>query len=113
MGTIWSDIVKEDILTKAWPLMNAIGEQLWSTIELTSNMSLTTSTGLTTLRYINHTKRLVQRGILNSTSHLHLEEDSSSFLKMLRFIQWKDLLYNKKRNIFYSSVYNINQYISK
>jgi N-acetyl-beta-hexosaminidase len=61
MGTIWSDIVKEDIMTQAWPLMNAVAEQLWSSTTVTS------FPGVPTARYTAQCARLQQRGILNAS----------------------------------------------
>ena len=62
MGTIWSDLVKEDILAQAWPLMNAVAEQLWSPRAVTSLLP-----GAPTARYTAQCARLQQRGILNAT----------------------------------------------
>lgn len=54
MGTIWSDLVKLDIFNRSWPLMNAVGEQLWSSREITSgNMTV-----FTIKRYNDHSIRL-------------------------------------------------------
>ena len=61
MGTIWSDLVKEDIVARAWPLMNAVGEQLWSPAEVTSVL------GAPTQRYNDHCKRLIARGLLDAS----------------------------------------------
>ena len=62
MGTIWSDLVKEDIVKRAWPLMNAVGEQLWSSEDTTS------ASVLPTQRYKDHCQRLIARGVLDSSA---------------------------------------------
>lgn len=62
MGTIWSDLVKEDIMHQAWPLMNAVAEQLWSPATITSMLP-----GAPEGRYKDQCARLQQRGILNAT----------------------------------------------
>ncbi len=61
MGTIWSDLVKQQIVTQAWPLMNAVAEQLWSP------QSVTALPGAPSARYKAQCARLQQRGILNAT----------------------------------------------
>lgn len=61
MGTIWSDLVKQDIVTQAFPLMNAVAEQLWSP------QLVTARPGAPTARYKAQCARLQQRGILNAT----------------------------------------------
>ena len=61
MGTIWSDLVKADIIHQAWPLMNAVAEQLWSPA------TRTRLPGAPTARYMAQCARLQQRGILNAT----------------------------------------------
>ena len=61
MGTIWSDLVKAEIMHDAWPLMNAVAEQLWSPAARTA------LPGAPTGRYKDQCARLQQRGILNAT----------------------------------------------
>ena len=46
---------------QAWPLMNAVGEQLWSPDSITS------LPGVPSARYKDQCSRLQQRGILNGT----------------------------------------------
>lgn len=55
MGTIWSDLVKLDIFNRSWPLMNAVGEQLWSSQKITS-LALNISSVIK--RYEDHKKRM-------------------------------------------------------
>lgn len=61
MGTIWSDLVKEEIITQAWPLMQSVAEQLWSP------KSITAMPGAPVARYKAQCARLQQRDILNAT----------------------------------------------
>ena len=61
MGTIWSDLVKEDIVTVAWPLMNSVAEQLWAPQTVTGTPFENTETEK---RYKEQCSRLVQRGVL-------------------------------------------------
>ena len=61
MGTIWSDLIKEDIMHQAWPLMNAVAEQLWSPAAVTA------LPGVPAARYKDQCARLQQRGILDAT----------------------------------------------
>ena len=61
MGTIWSDLVKAEIVHQAWPLMNSVAEQLWSPAVVTA------LEGVPTSRYKDQCARLQQRGVLNAT----------------------------------------------
>jgi hexosaminidase len=55
MGTIWSDLVKLDIFNRSWPLMNSIGEQLWTS----RNITIREINNFTIQRYEDHAKRLI------------------------------------------------------
>lgn len=58
MGAIWSDLVKLDIFNRSWPLMNSVGEQLWSSQEITS---IPMNISSVIKRYEDHKKRMDSR----------------------------------------------------
>jgi len=76
MGTIWSDLVKLDIYNRSWPLMNSIGEQLWSLQNIT-NLPINMSTVVK--RYDDHKKRIDSRRNHVSVNNF-VKEDISDIL---------------------------------